>query len=794
MNFPTNKLKNPYYFVEDNVIYDISDKQDADNCGKHLVTYKTASLNGSDKVFVKKGNKYINANGTQTVAPSDGYYPVSTGQIDVDANKTVFPWICLNYKTDVKSPTRQEYLWLDYLIDDGDRFDGNNFVMNKKHAPVISLNSYKLPRMQEVYNFVQSNTNAVADFMNTYEVESASQDAASEGGYYDCGIIDFTVSNNGILTPSRTELTVTLHTNGHGFIVAAAADSFYYTTIYPPYGYHTDVGTGSSYMRGVLVFLSDADGVTPIEKRYDNSYTSFTIKIDPEKVISNGSEIINFYWRPYNDNTTELGELQNVSVPIKHEGFVEHGYPVHKGIKYVKMEAPYNFNEENKEVTVCVTANDPIIGYWSSELDYITIEPIIDESVMSTSTFAITNDSSEVALGYTHFVNQLNKAYIVIPKVPVVEGTPEYRDIRFKITLDYERAVNDGISFIDFGFLSMKYTDGVPSDSNILTDAVLSKSNFTPHIYTSSDETIVTPEDDIVEPVISLDTVTGKYSYRIKGVKAGETKTTRISITVEGLSSAVKIDEENPEYGSLVASMLKPTMDGGKYIFSVEPDTCIISDPVDGTFTQTFTVKFTPASAGYFNDQITFTFVPSNIKTDVKIIKDLKCTIEGIATINNETEITPVDDNNTTTNVRYGNYVTYFKDEILKQISLYYSNGYANKDIMRSLPDYLFAEQYGEVIPNGATRNITINGNKVYLVGINASENGVDFSISDDDIRNAYYQYCDAQAVKYINNLLKKVDKKLGEPQKILRTSTGEQAEANVPVIVSESSVVDINE
>lgn len=136
MTFPTNKLKNPYYFIKNNVVYEISENQDADNCGQHYVTYQVTSLTNEDKVFVKKGDKYLDVHGTPTVAPIDGYYQVSTGKLDIEANKAVFPWICVEYKTKPGDrETKSEYLWLDYLIDDGDSFDGTKFTMNQQHAP-----------------------------------------------------------------------------------------------------------------------------------------------------------------------------------------------------------------------------------------------------------------------------------------------------------------------------------------------------------------------------------------------------------------------------------------------------------------------------------------------------------------------------------------------------------------------------------------------------------------------------------------------------------------------------------
>ena len=136
MTFPTNKLKNPYYFIKNNVVYEISENQDTDNCGQHYVTFNVVSLTGNDKIFVKKGDRYLDVHGTPTVAPTDGYYEVSTGVLNIEQNKLVFPWICVEYKTKPEDrETKSEYLWLDYLIDDGDSFDGTKFIMNQQHAP-----------------------------------------------------------------------------------------------------------------------------------------------------------------------------------------------------------------------------------------------------------------------------------------------------------------------------------------------------------------------------------------------------------------------------------------------------------------------------------------------------------------------------------------------------------------------------------------------------------------------------------------------------------------------------------
>lgn len=154
MDFPTNKLRNPYYFIRDNVVYEISDKQDADGCGKHYVTYVTKPTE------LKKGAKYLDVNGTMQVAEADGTYNVSNGNIDLtetpkmSPNFLTFPWACITYVEEEGGKPKKEYLWLDYLIEDGDKVTVVNrvekFVINDKHSE--GANSYVGLYKQQLIN------------------------------------------------------------------------------------------------------------------------------------------------------------------------------------------------------------------------------------------------------------------------------------------------------------------------------------------------------------------------------------------------------------------------------------------------------------------------------------------------------------------------------------------------------------------------------------------------------------------------------------------------------------------
>lgn len=109
MNTSTNdKILNKYYFVQDEVIYNISNLQDSDYCG---------------------------------ISP--GY--VDNKVKDDDVLKDIFPYIKLTYTTfkteidsdgkikrEVESEGNPKYLWLQSFIYEGDKYYGNKFICTEK--------------------------------------------------------------------------------------------------------------------------------------------------------------------------------------------------------------------------------------------------------------------------------------------------------------------------------------------------------------------------------------------------------------------------------------------------------------------------------------------------------------------------------------------------------------------------------------------------------------------------------------------------------------------------------------
>lgn len=88
---PKRGLKNPYYFIRNEIIYNISFNQDKDKCGQQLV--------------------------------SD----------DEQTNANRFPNFVVNY-TDENNEDIKVYYWLQDMIQDGDRYDGSKFIQDELHG------------------------------------------------------------------------------------------------------------------------------------------------------------------------------------------------------------------------------------------------------------------------------------------------------------------------------------------------------------------------------------------------------------------------------------------------------------------------------------------------------------------------------------------------------------------------------------------------------------------------------------------------------------------------------------
>lgn len=123
-------LQNYFYFINSNVVYNISTSNDKDECGLHKVKYLT-----EDKLVAKDDTYYDDTN-TLKKATEAGTVQASTGKIDEASNSSIFPNVKVvtnPYKSDGSVDTTTEnsyYFWYQYLIKDGDKFT-SKFVYNK---------------------------------------------------------------------------------------------------------------------------------------------------------------------------------------------------------------------------------------------------------------------------------------------------------------------------------------------------------------------------------------------------------------------------------------------------------------------------------------------------------------------------------------------------------------------------------------------------------------------------------------------------------------------------------------
>jgi len=126
-------LENPFYFVKDNIIYNIQENNSGnDECGKHYKTFDTVS------VELKKGSYYYDKNGTVKIAENDGDFEVSLNttkkESTISANKSVFPHFDVTYQYVGNDKEESVTYWLDDLIADGDKMSGGKFVNKTVHS------------------------------------------------------------------------------------------------------------------------------------------------------------------------------------------------------------------------------------------------------------------------------------------------------------------------------------------------------------------------------------------------------------------------------------------------------------------------------------------------------------------------------------------------------------------------------------------------------------------------------------------------------------------------------------
>jgi hypothetical protein len=143
---PRTKLHNPYYYVKDNVVYNISYNLDNpdDSCAKHYVTFETESKS------MKKGQYYTDLHGDRQKVAADGNVNVSTGKLDLTECEKNFPYITFTYKVEGDDDdTFTEVLWFDNAIKAGDKISSKRFVKTI-HGETESTQDFALFYKNEV--------------------------------------------------------------------------------------------------------------------------------------------------------------------------------------------------------------------------------------------------------------------------------------------------------------------------------------------------------------------------------------------------------------------------------------------------------------------------------------------------------------------------------------------------------------------------------------------------------------------------------------------------------------------
>lgn len=154
-------LSNPYYFIKDNVIFNISNSNnEEDVCGKHYKTYDT------EMVEIAKGQSYTDLHGDTKVATADGEQSVSKGSDSdastVTANKGVFPYYEITYTHEEE--TTKVVFWLDKLIQVGDKTESSgkkfkNKIIHKTSGSETSMTYeayFKTLVLQEMHDKIKN--------------------------------------------------------------------------------------------------------------------------------------------------------------------------------------------------------------------------------------------------------------------------------------------------------------------------------------------------------------------------------------------------------------------------------------------------------------------------------------------------------------------------------------------------------------------------------------------------------------------------------------------------------------
>lgn len=164
MIYPSEILTKRYYFVESGVIYKIANSNDSDECG---------SLPGYDengKLKTKEDFVYVGIDGEHKKDSSGNDIKVTV--VDYDAYEDIYPNIRVKYKrcsvtTDgtktVGTKVFTKYLWLDNLIEIGDKYSSNKFSVGAKHGKSDTDFNEKYKRLVKEFIVSKAISNGTVD-------------------------------------------------------------------------------------------------------------------------------------------------------------------------------------------------------------------------------------------------------------------------------------------------------------------------------------------------------------------------------------------------------------------------------------------------------------------------------------------------------------------------------------------------------------------------------------------------------------------------------------------------------
>ena len=163
MIYPSENITKRYYFVESGVIYKISNSNDSDECGL------LPGYDENGKLKTKEDYVYVGINGVHKTDDSGKEIKVTV--VDYDAYKDIYPNICIKYKRcsmiDGKKTIGEheftKYLWLDNLIEIGDKYSSNKFSIGAKHGNSDTDFNAKYKRLVKEFIVTKAMSNGTVD-------------------------------------------------------------------------------------------------------------------------------------------------------------------------------------------------------------------------------------------------------------------------------------------------------------------------------------------------------------------------------------------------------------------------------------------------------------------------------------------------------------------------------------------------------------------------------------------------------------------------------------------------------